>query len=156
MSVGRCVEPKIDQVLIILRVVSDPGRRARGMTALIVSLEKWMDLRRYRPLRAAGATYREIAAEVGVDWRTVRKYLAVDAPGTPPAAPPRVGTRSRKVDGVAQVIDRWLADDLTLKATVIYERLVADYGFAGHYQRVKMYVAGARERIRLAEGTIAR
>jgi transposase len=122
------------------------------MTALIVPLEKWMDLRRYRPLRAAGATYREIAAEVGVDWRTVRKYLAVDAAGTPPAAPLRVGTRSRKVDGVAQVIDRWLADDLTLKATVIYERLVADYGFAGHYQRVKMYVAGARERIRLAEG----
>ena len=61
------------------------------MTALIVPLEKWMDLRRYRPLRAAGATYREIAAEAGVDWRTARKYLAVDAAGAPSAAPPPGG-----------------------------------------------------------------
>ena len=122
------------------------------MTTLIVPLEKWMDLRRYRPLRDAGASYREIAAEVGVDWRTVKKYLAVGAGGTLPAAPPRVGVRPRKVDGVAQLIDAWLADEVTLKATVIYERLVADYGFAGHYQRVKLYVAGARERIRLADG----
>jgi predicted transcriptional regulator len=37
-----------------------------------------MDLRRYRPLHAAGATYTEIAAELGVDWRTVRKYLVND------------------------------------------------------------------------------
>ena len=58
------------------------------MTTLIVPLEKWMDRRRYRPLRDAGASYREIAAEVGVDWRTVKKYLAVDAGGTLPAAPP--------------------------------------------------------------------
>ena len=30
---------------------------------------------------------------------------------------------------------------------MIFERLVAEYGFDGHYQRVKMYVAGARPRI---------
>src|SRR4051812_8472001 len=38
-----------------------------------------MDLRRYQPLRAAGATWREIADEVGLDWRTVKKYLSADA-----------------------------------------------------------------------------
>jgi hypothetical protein len=28
--------------------------------------------RRYQPLRAADATWREIADEVGLDWRTVK------------------------------------------------------------------------------------
>lgn len=28
-----------------------------------------------------------------------------------------------------------------MKASVIHERLVADHGFTGHYQRVKTYVA---------------
>jgi hypothetical protein len=30
---------------------------------------------------------------------------------------------------------------------VIHERLVAEYGFAGHYQRVKIFAAEARPRI---------
>ena len=33
---------------------------------MILPVEAWMDLRRYQPLRAAGATWREIADEVGV------------------------------------------------------------------------------------------
>jgi hypothetical protein len=111
-----------------------------------------MDLRCFRPLREAGATYKEIAAEVGVDWRTVRKYLAADAGGAPPAAPARVGTQARKTDKVAHLIDAWLADDLSLRASVIHERLVAGYGFDGHYQRVKLYVAEARERIAIQLG----
>lgn len=106
-----------------------------------------MDLRRFKPLREAGATYKEIAAEVGVDWRTVRKYLAADADMSPPAAPARVGTQARKIDAVAQLVDAWLAEDLSLRASVIHERLVADYGFTGHYQRVKLYVAETRERV---------
>ena len=32
------------------------------------------------------------------------------------------------------------ADAIDLKGTVIHERLVADYGFTGHYQRIKVYV----------------
>jgi transposase len=111
-----------------------------------------MDLRRFRPLRQAGATYKEIAAEVGVDWRTVRKYLAEDAPTAPPAAPRRIGTQTRKIDAFAHLVDAWLTDDLSLRASVIHERLVADYGFDGHYQRVKLYVAEARERIAVQLG----
>ena len=57
---------------------------------MILPVEAWMDLRRY-PLRAAGATWREIADEVGVDWRTVKKYLSTDAAGGPPTAPSRRG-----------------------------------------------------------------
>ena len=106
---------------------------------MILPSEKWMDLRRYRPLHAAGATYKEIAAEVGCDWRTVRKYLADDAPVAPPAAPSRVGTQPRKIEPVAHLIDTWLTEDPDLRASVIHERLVAEYGFDGHYQRVKTY-----------------
>jgi hypothetical protein len=32
---------------------------------VILPVEAWMDLRRYQPLRDAGATWREIADEVG-------------------------------------------------------------------------------------------
>ena len=45
------------------------------------------------------------------------------------------------------VIESWLRADVGLKGTVIHERLVAEYGFPGHYQRVKMFLAEARPRI---------
>jgi transposase len=47
----------------------------------------------------------------------------------------------------APVIDAWLRAELLLKATVIHERLVAEYGFTGNYQRVKLYLQQARPRI---------
>jgi transposase len=114
---------------------------------VILPVEAWMDLRRYQPLRAAGATWREIADEVGLDWRTVKKYLSTDAPAGPPAASSRKGCVARKVDAFAPVIDAWLAADPRLRASVIHERLVAEHGFDGHYQRVKLYVAKARQRL---------
>lgn len=104
-----------------------------------------MDLRRFKPLREAGATWKEIAAEVGCDPRTVKKYI--NGPPGPPAAPPRVGTQPRKIEHLAPVVDAWLAADITLRASVIHERLVAERGFGGSYQRVKLYVAEARPRI---------
>ena len=114
---------------------------------MILPVEAWMDLRRYQPLRAAGVTWREIADEVGLDWRTVKKYLPPDAAAGPPTAPSRRACVARKVDAVAPVIDAWLAADPRLRASVIHERLVADHGFTGHYQRVKLYVADARQRL---------
>ena len=45
------------------------------------------------------------------------------------------------------VLDAWLRADLALKASVIHERLVAEYAFTGSYQRVKMYAATACPRI---------
>jgi len=113
---------------------------------VILPVEAWMDLRRYKPLRDAGATWREIADEVGLDWRTVKRYLSTDTPG-PPVAPSRKGAVARKIDALAPVVDAWLANDPRLKASVIHERLVAEHGFTGHYQRVKLYVAEARERL---------
>lgn len=114
---------------------------------MILPVEAWMDLRRYKPLRDAGATWREIADEVGLDWRTVKRYLSSDTSGGPPVAPSRRGTVARKIDALAPVVDAWLAADPRLKASVVHERLVAEHGFDGHYQRVKLYVAEARERL---------
>jgi len=37
--------------------------------------------------------------------------------------------------------------DITLKGSVIHERLVAEHGFTGSYQRVKVFLAEARPRI---------
>lgn len=112
---------------------------------MILPSEVWMDLRRFKPLREAGATWKEIADELGVDPRTVKKYI--DGPPVPPAAPRRIGTQPRLIEHLAPLVDAWLAGDLTLRATVIHERLVAEHGFTGSYQRVKLYVADARPRI---------
>ena len=106
-----------------------------------------MNVRRFRVLHAAGATYAEIARECGVDWRTVRKYLAEDAASVPPSAPLRVGTQPKVITPFVAVVEAWLRADVTLKGAVIHERLVAGHGFTGSYQRVKMFLAEARPRI---------
>ena len=106
-----------------------------------------MNIRRFRALHAAGATFVEIGRECGCDWRTVRKYLAEDAPAVPPTSPSRAGTQPRLIEPFVERIEAWLRSDLALKGTVIHERLVADYGFTGNYQRVKMFLAEARPRL---------
>ena len=113
-----------------------------------------MNIRRFRALHAAGATFAEIGRECGCDWRTVRKYLAEDAASAPPAAPPRKGTQPLLITPFIPLVEAWLRADLRIKGTVVHERLVAEYGFTGHYQRVKMFLAEARTRIatELADG----
>ena len=113
---------------------------------MLLSQEEWMDLRAYRALRAAGASWADIAREAGCDWRTVKKYLAEDAPATPPKVDKRVHP-PKLIEPWADTIDTWLAAAPRLQASVIHQRLVADHGFPGSYQRVKLYVAEARERI---------
>ncbi len=114
---------------------------------MILDSESWMNIRRFRVLHAAGATYVEIARECGVDWRTVRKYLAEDACSVPPAAPPRSGTQPKVITPFVGVVEAWLRADITLKGSVIHERLVAEHGFTGSYQRTKMFLAEARPRV---------
>jgi transposase len=115
---------------------------------MILDPETWMNLRRFRALQAAGAaTYIEIARECGCDWRTAKKYLQAGPAALPPKAPSRAGAQPRVIEEFTGVVDTWLRREPRLKASVIHERLAAEYGFTGHYQRVKMYVAEARPRI---------
>jgi transposase len=112
---------------------------------MLLSEEEWMDLRAYRSLKAAGATWADIAREAGCDWRTARKYLSEGAPPTPPRVTGRPKP-ARLIDPWAPTIDAWLTAEPRLRASVIHERLVP-LGFPGTYQRVKLYVGEARERI---------
>jgi len=115
---------------------------------MILDTESWMNIRRFRALHLAGATYAEIGRECGVDWRTVCKYLAADAPSVPPpAGPPRVGSQPKVITPFVGVVEAWLRADVTLKGSVIHERLVAQHGFTGNYQRTKMFLVEARPRI---------
>lgn len=106
-----------------------------------------MNIRRFRALHRAGVTYAEIGRECGCDWRTVRKYLAEDSSSAPPASPPRAGSQPQVITPLIGVVEAWLRLDVGLKATVVHERLVAQHGFTGSYQRVKMFVVKARPRI---------
>ncbi len=117
---------------------------------MILSQERWMELRAFKALADAGATWAEIARETGYDWRTVKRYLSSDASAAPPV-PARRGPGPRKTDRYAHLIDAWLRAQPKLKASVIWERLVAEHGFTGHYQRVKVYVRENRARLTEAE-----
>ncbi|MDY7091020.1 MAG: IS21 family transposase [Actinomycetota bacterium] len=112
---------------------------------MVLDAERWLELRRFRALRDAGLSISEIARETGLHRRTVRKYLNAELGQAPQRAPrPR---RPLALDAFAHVIDAWLRAELLLKGTVIHERLVEQYGFAGNYQRVKLYLQEARPRI---------
>ena len=114
---------------------------------MVLEAERWLELRRFRALRDAGASISEIARETGLNWRTVKKYLEDDGPAAPPTAAPRPSRRKQVISQYGPVIDGWLRSELLLKATVVHERLVSEYGFTGNYQRVKLYLQEARPRI---------
>lgn len=48
------------------------------------------------------------------------------------------------IDEFAPLVDAMLRAEVLMKAAVIHERLVAEYGFTGNYHRVKLYVQEAR------------
>jgi len=114
---------------------------------VVLEAERWLQLRRFRGLHESGASIAEIARETGLNWRTVKKYLDGGAPAEPPKRAPQSGHSGQVLAPLAPVIDAWLRSEILLKGTVIHERLVAEYGFTGHYQRVKMYLQEARPRI---------
>src|SRR4030095_4109628 len=113
---------------------------------MILCQEQWMELHAFKALADAGATWAEIARETGYDWRTVKRYLTAEASTSPPA-PARRGPGPRLIAPYAHLIGAWLRHQPKLKASVIWERLVAEHGFTGHYQRVKVYVRENRARL---------
>ncbi|MFE2584588.1 IS21 family transposase [Streptomyces sp. NPDC059378] len=115
---------------------------------MVLDPHRWLELRRFRGLYEAGAmSLREIAKETGLNRRTVVKYLSGETPVAPPRRAPNGQPYRRVVDEVAPLIDAMLRAEILLKGAVIHERLVADYGFTGSYQRIKMYLQEARPRV---------
>ncbi|MFD9637395.1 IS21 family transposase [Streptomyces violascens] len=114
---------------------------------MILHSERWMDLRRFRALHEAGLSISAIARETGLNWRTVKKYIDAPPPVVPPKGPSRKGCHGQVIEPFKPVIDAWLRGDITLKGTVIHERLVDQYGFTGNYQRVKLYLQQARPQV---------
>lgn len=84
---------------------------------------------------AAAMSLREIAAETRLNRRTVVKYLSGQVPVAPPKRAPGSRPRPWTIDEFAPLIDAMLRAEVLLKGTAIHERLVADYGFTGNYQR---------------------
>jgi transposase len=83
---------------------------------MILDTESWMNIRRFRALHAAGATFVEIGRECGCDWRTVRKYLAEDASSVPPAAPSRAGSQPQLITPFVSLVEAWVRADVSIKA----------------------------------------
>ena len=82
---------------------------------MILDTESWMNIRRFRALHKAGATFAEIGRECGCDWRTVRKYLAEDVASVPPAGPSRMGTQLLLITPFVGVVEAWLRADLRIR-----------------------------------------
>ncbi|MCX5529825.1 IS21 family transposase [Streptomyces sp. NBC_00006] len=114
---------------------------------MILHPERWMDLRRFRALHESGMSFSAIARETGLNWRTVKKYVNAPPPVVPPKGSSRQGTQRQVIEPFKPIIDAWLRADIKLKATVIHERLVDQYGFTGSYQRVKLYLQQARPQV---------
>ncbi|MGW5063964.1 IS21 family transposase [Streptomyces sp. NPDC004096] len=115
---------------------------------MVLDPQRWLELRRFRGLLESGAmSLSEISRETGLDRKTVRKYLSAPGPATPPRRSPSGRSRARLIDEFAPVIDSMLRAEILMKAAVIHERVAAEYGFTGNYQRTKLYVQEARPRI---------
>jgi len=115
---------------------------------VVLDPERWLELRRFRGLVESGAmSVSEVAKETGLNWRTVSKYLSAAGPASPPRRSPSGRSRARVIDEFAPLVDSMLRAEILMKAAVIHERLAGEYGFAGNYQRVKLYVQEARPRI---------
>lgn len=98
-----------------------------------------------RRLDAAGMSGRQIAEQLEVNRETVAKYLSQDdfSP-QPPVVVPR--QKSSVIVAHTATIDRWLTDDQSRPrkqrhtAKRIFERLVAEHGYAGSYYPMQRYV----------------
>lgn len=91
--------------IVAARTAPSVRVRPQGDLLMILDRESWTNIRRFRALHAAGATYAEIARECGCYWHTVRNYLAEDAPSVPPPSPPRVSTQPNVITPFVAVVE---------------------------------------------------
>lgn len=102
-----------------------------------------------RDLGAAGYSVSKIHKLIGVDRKTIRKYL--DMEDFSPEMPSRE-SRPSILDPLKPVIDGWLEEDKNNwykqrhTAKRVFDRLRTEYGFDGSYSIVQRYVRSVRGR----------
>lgn len=108
----------------------------------MISEEVTLDI---RILKRSGLSDRKIGSRLGIDPRTVKKYL-----DQPPDAPRQQVHRAGKLDPFRANVEAWLQEDPGYSAVWVYDHLKT-MGYAGSYEIVKRLVAGLkRERSRVA------
>jgi transposase len=108
-----------------------------------------MEWAQVRALAADGVSKSEIGRRLGMNWRTVAKYVAADEPPRYERAP--VGSMLDPLEGVL----RRLIDEVPeIKAPRVTEILREDYGYAGSVDLVRKRLAVLRPReVRPAQRT---
>lgn len=92
-----------------------------------------------------GRNYSEVSKQIGVDWRTVKKYS--DMEDFNPQGPVKQKRKSPVMDPVKPIIDEWLLEDAKQKkkyrrtAKRIYDLLVKEHKFKGSDRSVRDYVS---------------
>lgn len=103
-----------------------------------------------------GKNLSEIAAAVGCDWRTARKYVDMEDFSPRKQDPQGSEPHSSKLDPYKPLIDKWLADDKKAPrkqrhtAKRIYDRLQEETeGFDASYRLVADYVSARKKELNL-------
>lgn len=102
-----------------------------------------------------GQNLATIAAKVGRDWRTVRKYVDLENFSPQQPRPDSQVRKGSKLDPFKPLIDQWLRDDMNSSrkqrhtARKIFERLQDVEGFNCSYHLVTNYVAKKKEELNL-------
>lgn len=92
-----------------------------------------------------GHNYSKVARQMGVDWRTVKKYSEMEDFNL--EQPIKQTRKSPVMDPVKPIIDKWLLEDAKKKkkfrrtAKRIYELLRKEHGFKGSDRSVRDYVS---------------
>ena len=99
-----------------------------------------------------GCNIAEIADQVGVNWRTAKKYADQDDWNKPVI---QVSRKSPVMEPYKEIVDTWLIEDNHLprkqrhKGCKIFKRLKQEYGFPGGERTVTAYVSKRRKELEL-------
>lgn len=106
-----------------------------------------------------GLTLEEVAAKVGCNWKTVRKYVDQEDFSQPKPQPDKEQMHESKLDEYKPLIDKWLAEDKKAPrkqrhtAKRIHKRLQKEApGYNCSYRLEAAYVAAKKKELRLKRG----